>query len=93
MKNRDYGKSSSKTKRKGYADGGMVDRIGDKIKSVFSVSGKPDISGGFKDTFKRREERMAAIERGEPDPGQERKPRDEEEPVKKARGGFVSKGK
>jgi hypothetical protein len=70
-------------KPKKMADGGVID----KIKSVVGLSGTPTISGGMSDAIKRREERMAAVERGEPDPGQKR-----EEPVKKADGGKIKKG-
>jgi hypothetical protein len=73
------------------ADGGILEKISNRVKSAFTTEGKPTISGGMSDAIKRREERMAAVERGEPDPGQARK-KEEEEPVKKADGGKIKKG-
>jgi hypothetical protein len=79
-----FGKATAVKK---YADGGEVKGMGEKAKP----KGSPIITGGFADAIKRREERMAAVERGEPDPGQVKKVKDEE-PVKKADGGKIKKG-
>lgn len=81
---------AKKTTRRRYAEGGKVEpkrtevpTITERLKKAFSVERSPGIVG---DAIKRRDERMSAMERGEPDPGQVRP-----KPDAMARGGRVKK--
>ncbi len=67
---------AKKTTRRRYAEGGKVEprrteapTITDRLKKFVGMEKTPGLVG---DAIKRRDERMSAMERGEPDPGQKR---------------------
>jgi hypothetical protein len=75
----------TKPKRR-YAEGGTVEPIKPAPKPApKTLLERLGIGGGMSDAMKRRQERMDAVERGAPDPGQV--PKVEE----KARGGRIRK--